>query len=126
MNLRTQTKYAVYIISVLTASFMRMLISKIISKYIPEGTYLSVLIDMLIIILVFIPIIRLIEKFVKRATNEYLKTAKNISSNRRKGLRWALAIAFLALFILFALVKYELNFILDTYNYILKIFSQFG
>ncbi len=117
MNLRKETKYAVYIISVLIASFMRMFFSKIISKYIPEGTYLSVFVDMMIIILVFIPIIRLIEKITKKATIKYLETAKKVTKNKHRGVFIALFFAFLGMFILFALVKYELNFIADVYEY---------
>lgn len=124
MNLRTKTKYAVYIISVLIASFTRMALSKIISKYVPEGTYLSVLIDMFIIILVFIPVIRIFEKFTKKATTKYLDTAKKISKDKHKGVFIALLIAFIVMFILFALVKYDLNFISDTIDYFKNLGSQ--
>lgn len=114
MDLRKETKYGVYAISVLIASFMRLFLSKIISNYIPEGTYLSVLIDMLIIILVFIPVIRIIEKLTKKATTKYLDTAKKATKrNKRVGLYIALSTAFFIMFILFALVKYDLNVFTD-------------
>ncbi|MBN2893959.1 MAG: hypothetical protein JXL97_18970 [Bacteroidales bacterium] len=124
MNLRTQTKYAVYTISVLIASFMRLVVGKIISRYINEASYLSVLIDMLVIILVFIPVIRIFEKFTMKATKTYLDSAKKISKNKRKGLWWALFFAFFVMFILFAIVKYNLNFIKDAFEYFKLLFGQ--
>lgn len=113
MHLRTQTKYAVYIITVLGAALLSVYLEKNISPFIPKGSYLTVLLDILLLLLVFIPVMKLVEKFVKKATTGYVDTAKTVSRSSRVGLYLAFAIALIVLFGLFAIVKYDLTPIAD-------------
>jgi len=116
MNIRTQTKYVIYTITVLTAALLSIYIESIITEYIPEKSYLTVIIDMILIIAVFIPVIAIIEKVIKKAASSYVGTAKNVSGNSKAGVYLAFFIALIILFVLFAIVKHNLTPITDLKN----------
>lgn len=113
MNKRQITKYAIYIVAVLSATLINEYFIKYVRKHIDLQGYLLVLIDMLIVILIFAPAFALVSKYTKKLSKVYLKTSKKVSSSKN-GTLLGFTIAFLILFVLFALLRHNINVITDV------------
>ena len=118
MNTRTFTKYAAYIVAVLSATLINQYILKFISKYIHVHGYLLVLVDMALIVLIFAPAFAVVSGLTKKASKVYIKTSKKVSSNSRSGVVFGFTIAFIILFILFAMSRHGMDVIRDIKLYI--------
>ena len=112
MNRRQFNKYATYSIAVLTATLINQLVVEYIKSFIHEKGYLLVLIDMLVIILVFAPIFTLVSKYTKKISAGYVKTSKHLSKKGNNALV-GFIIAFIILFVLFALKRHHLDVIAE-------------
>ncbi|UZO79921.1 hypothetical protein NBT05_13300 [Aquimarina sp. ERC-38] len=118
MNTRTFTKYATYIVAVLSATLINQYILKFISKYIHVDGYFLVLADMALVVLIFAPAFAVVSGITKKASKVYIKTSKKVSSSSRSGVFFGFIIAFIILFILFAISRHGMDVIQDTKLYI--------
>jgi uncharacterized protein YacL len=111
--MRNLTKYSVLAISVLAASLLNEFVIGQITSLYKERSYLSVLIGMIATVFVFVPIIGLLGKYIKKFSNEYIRRSKNLGKSRMTGLLIGMGIAFILLFILFANVRHNFDVISD-------------
>src|SRR5690606_9632879 len=109
MNIRKQIRYASLIISILSASLLNEYILKILKSYYAEPTYQSVAIGMLITLLIFVPIVSFLGKWVGKASKTYLLAGKTISANRTRGLYISFVIAMAILFFLYAKYRHGMD-----------------
>ena len=108
------TKLAILVIFVITASILETLLGDYIESFVPStGTYLAILIDMLILIFVFIPILTVLEPILEKISKSYVETSKKLGGTRRKGLIIGFIIIFIILFIAYAYVNHDFNVIQD-------------
>ena len=113
MNSRKITKYAALIISILSASLINEYIVKLIKGYYQESSYKSVAIGMLVTIIVFVPLFKILGKWINTVSKKYIKTGKKVASNSTTGLWISFLIAMLVLFVLFAQIRHGLDVISD-------------
>lgn len=109
MNIRKQTRYAALIISILSASLLNEYILKLLKSYYEEPTYQSVAIGMLITVLIFVPIVSFLGKWVGKASKTYLLAGKTISASRTRGLYISFVIALAILFVLYAKYRHGMD-----------------
>lgn len=124
MNTRTFTKYAAYIVAVLSATLINQYILKFISKYIHVHGYLLVLVDMALIVLIFAPAFAVVSGLTKKASKAYIKTSKKVSSSSRSGVIFGFTVAFIILFILFAMSRHGMDVILDAKLYAKQLLTN--
>lgn len=113
MNSRKITKYAALIISILSASLINEYIVKLIKGYYQESSYKSVAIGMLVTLIVFVPLFKVLGKWINTVSKGYIKTGKKVASNSNTGLIISFLIAIVVLFILFAQIRHGLDVISD-------------
>lgn len=111
MKLTKTTKYATLIISILTASLVNEYLVRFINSYYKEGTYLSVLIGMLVTVLVFVPMFGFVKSLMDKASKSYLKASKKIAKKNSTGLFIGFVVAFAILFVLFANIRHNIDVI---------------
>lgn len=109
---RKLTKYAIYSIAVLSATLINQLLVSYIKKHIHMHGYWLVFIDMLVVILIFAPAFTLVSKYTKKMSAAYMKTSKKVSNNKN-GTLFGLILALGILFILFALLRHNIDVIGD-------------
>ena len=109
---RKLTKYAIYSIAVLSATLINQYIISYIKQYIHMHGYLLVIADMLVVILIFAPAFTLVSKYTKKMSAAYMKTSKKVSNNKN-GTLLGLLIAIGILFVLFALLRHNIDVIAD-------------
>ena len=119
MNSRKITKYAALVISILIASLLNEFIVKLIKGYYQESSYKSVAIGMVVTLIVFVPLFKILGKWINTVSKKYIKTGKKVASNSTTGLWVSFLIALLILFILFAKIRHGLDVVSDL-NRIIK------
>lgn len=107
MKTRTVNKYAVFIITILLATLVEDLIIDFIGHYYKEKTIKAVLIDMLVVVLVYIPVLGLLSSYIERLSKGYLKTTKKVGTGNR-GLYFGILAALVVLFFLYARYRHEI------------------
>ncbi len=104
----TFTKYAVFIITILTANYLGELFFKFTNSY-QNKNYTSVLIGMAIIVLIYVPVFGFLEKYIKKISQTYVTKSKKAASNSFIGLVIGFGIAFLLLFYAYAKLWFNLD-----------------
>ncbi len=112
MSKRHSTKYAIYIVAVLTAALINGFILNYVKKHINQQGYILVLIDMLVVILIFAPAFALVTNYAKKLSKVYIRTSRKLSS-RKNGIFLGFVIATIILFILYAQLRHGLHVIDD-------------
>ena len=74
--------------------------------------YWLVLVDMIVVVLIFAPAFTLVSKYTKKMSAAYMKTSKKVSNNKN-GTLFGLGVAIAVLFILFALLRHNIDVIAD-------------
>ena len=113
MNNRKLTQYAIYAVAVLSAALINEHIIKYVKKHIDQQGYILVLIDMAIVVLIFAPAFALVTKYTKKISKAYLKTSKKFSNSNKRGTLLGFTIAIIILFILYALLRHDIDVIED-------------
>ncbi|MFD0862203.1 hypothetical protein ACFQ1M_08275 [Sungkyunkwania multivorans] len=108
MNRRTLSKYAIYSIAVLSAALINGLVIDYVRRHIDQKGYLLVLIDMLIVVLIFAPTFALVAKYTKKLSRVYIYSSNKLSSTKN-GRFVGFAIALIALFVLYALLRHNID-----------------
>lgn len=72
-------------------------------------TYKGVWVNMAATVIIFFPLLSMLDAYVKKASRTYIKTSKKITGNSFWGLILGFTLAILVLFILFANVWYKLD-----------------
>ena len=116
MSTQKLTKYAIFALTILIASLISDYLVKYISVEFVDRSYKGVAIEMCIIILVYYPAFTIIEKFVLKASKEYVKTSKKAVKSSNFGLLIGFGIAVLILFYFFAKVKHNMDLFEDLKN----------
>ena len=119
MKLTKSTKYATLIISILTASLVNEYLVKLVNSYYKEGTYLSVLIGMIVTILIFVPMFGFVKGLMDKASKSYLKASKKIAKKNSTGLFVGFLIAFAILYVFFAQIRHNID-VLGKVSAVLK------
>ncbi|MGB1270137.1 MAG: hypothetical protein ACPG45_10415 [Flavobacteriaceae bacterium] len=119
MKLTKSTKYATLVISILTASLVNEYFVKLINSYYKAGTYMSVLIGMIVTVLIFVPMFGFVKRMMDKASKSYLKASKKIAKKNSTGLFFGFLIAFGVLFILFAQIRHNID-VLGKLSAVLK------
>ena len=107
------TKFSVYSITILTAYLVSEYFVNYLNSMYKEKTYSSVLIGMGVILIVYYPIVTLLDKYIQKMSKTYIKQSKALHKNSKVGVFLGFSIAFFVLFVLFALVWHDLNLIGD-------------
>lgn len=106
------TKFAILSLSILSAS----LISDYAVSYFSSWSgknYKGVAMGMFVTVIVFYPLFSLLERYIKKASSSYIKSSKKMAGSSFFGLIIGYALAILVLFIMFAIVWYDLNPVRD-------------
>ncbi|MGB0897399.1 MAG: hypothetical protein ACPGU9_09170 [Flavobacteriaceae bacterium] len=111
MKLTKSTKYATIVISVLAASLVNEYLVKLVNSYYKEGTYVSVLIGMIVTVIIFVPMFGFVKGLMDKASKSYLKASKKIAKKNSTGLLLGFLIAFAILFVFFAQVRHNIDVI---------------
>ena len=119
MKLTKSTKYATLIISILTASLVNEYLVKLVNSYYKEGTYLSVLIGMIVTILIFVPMFGFVKGMMDKVSKSYLKASKKIAKKNSTGLFVGFLIAFAILYVFFAQIRHNID-VLGKVSAVLK------
>ena len=112
------TKFTVYSITILTAYLISEYFVNYLNSYYKRPNYISVLIGMGIIILVYYPIMQVLDRYIAKASRSYIKKSKSLHKNNFMGLIIGFSSAFFVLFVLFALVWHDMNFFMFLKNLI--------
>jgi uncharacterized protein YacL len=116
MSTQKLTKYAIFALTVLIASLLSDFLVQLISAKFVNQSYQGVALEMFIIVIVYYPAFTIIEKFVLKASKEYVKSSKKAVKSSSFGLLIGFAVAVLILFYLFARVKHNMDLIEDLKN----------
>lgn len=107
-SIRRLTKYAILTISVVSAAIVEGLITNWIGSFFEEPTYLTALIGMVVLVAVYVPLFGYLGQYIDRGSKRYVETSKGLVGNRKIGLLAGFALAIVVLFVLFAMVEYDL------------------
>lgn len=110
------TKFTVYSITILTAYLISECLVNFLNSHYKEKTYSSVLIGMLVVLIVYFPVVTFLDKYIKRMSKTYINQSKGLSNNSHIGIIVGFLVMFFVLFVLFALVWYDLNLLEDLKN----------
>jgi len=109
---RKTTKYAVIIISILLAELIHDYIQELVYAWVKHsqfGIYVSVLISMAAVVVIFYPAFNLIERYLHFASRKYIEGSKKISKNNFRGLLLGFILALILLFVGFCELWYQSN-----------------
>lgn len=116
MSTKKITKYVVVIITILVASLLSDLVINYISKNFAAHSYKNVILEMVVTVIIYYPAFSLLEKFIKKASEEYIRTSKHATKSSYIGLIIGFLIAIIALFIGYAIIKHNMHPITDFKN----------
>ena len=111
--MRTLTKYALLIITIILGLIVKGIITNYIKHLYDDGSYLAIFIDMMVAVFIFVPIYGVVGEYSKKVSKSYLAQAKNVGKNRMVGFLIGFTIALLLLFIGYAYVKFDVNVLSD-------------
>lgn len=120
---RKFTRYAVFIIAILSAE----LLVEYLMTFLPDfesarQPYLSTLTGMAVTVFIFYPAYTIMEKFTRRATDKYVKTSRKMSRSRFKGIFLGFLLALFLLFMGYANLWYNKNPIFELRHWLLQWF----
>ena len=72
-------------------------------------TYNGVLINMVATVIIFYPLLNLVDTYIKKVSKKYIHQSKKVTGNSSIGLILGFTLAILVLFIMFAKVWYNLD-----------------
>ena len=107
---RFLTKYAIIIITVLTANLVAELLGPYLLDMAGSRSYQAVLLRMAIIVIIFIPALSFFEVYIKKASKTYLQQTRRSSPNALVGLIAGILVALSALTIAYGYIWYGLQF----------------
>ena len=103
-------KFTVYSITILSAYLISEYFVNYLNSFYKTPSYLSVLTGMLVIIVVYYPMMNILDRYIAKATTKYIKKSKTLHNNNFVGILIGFSSAFFVLFVLFALVWHNMNF----------------
>lgn len=112
-------RVAMVIIAILTANFLQSVGLLYMSDHM-RGTsvYKRVALSMAAAVLIFYPVFRLLEKYIKAGSARYVKGSARLTGNKFAGLLIGFTVAVLLLFIGFSYTWYQRNAFMDFKNWL--------
>ncbi len=104
------TKFAVFTITILFATLTKDYIIKLLNEHV-EKNLIAVWIIMGVTIAIYYPLFTVVDKYVKKLAEGYVKGAKNVVKSSMNGLLIAFGIAIITSFCLGAYIWYDINVI---------------
>lgn len=99
--LQKYTKFVVFTLTVLFATWLADLIVTLLAGN--DSTYKMVAVKMAVTVLIYVPLLNILEKTVKKSATKLANKSKNIGNNRVLGLTIGFAIGLGVLFLLFSI-----------------------
>lgn len=116
---RKLNKLLVTILTILVVTLIAMYLRKRVDAYFSNGrNYQSVLVGMGLMVAVYYPMTKLMNKYFESMSKSYLAGSKKISKTNSTGVIIGFLMAIFVLFILYAKVWYNLDVLKDLLNII--------
>ena len=106
--LRKFTKFAVFTITILFATLTKDYIIKLLNEHV-EKNLIAVWIIMGVTIAIYYPLFTMVDKYVRKLAEGYVKGAKKVVKSSMNGLLLAFGIAILTTFCFGAYIWYDIN-----------------
>lgn len=106
--LRKLTKFAVFTMTILFATLVKDYIIKLLNERIDKGLT-AVWIIMAVTIVIYYPLFTIVDKYVKKLAEGYVKGAKNAVKSSLSGVLIALGVAILICFVAGAYIWFDIN-----------------
>lgn len=114
------TKHAIYIVSVLTAYLIKEFVVYILGNFkkVNPNKYVSVLIGMLLVVLIFYPVYELLKTVSKHLVHEYFKKSKEITNSQLGGVAFGFVTLVILLFGVYSYLWQKVNIIRDAQSWL--------